>query len=153
MTKLLNEGNANPELDGKYEYRNVKRWSKKAPGKDLFNLDKIIFPINEGNAHWVCAVAFMQEKRIQMYDPMGSKAGYYLEAIFKYLLDEHKDKKKEEMPDSHEWVLVPTTDETPRQKNGKHSGNENNSGPFAAHSKFVDVERRLRLWGVYVHVC
>jgi len=33
MTKLLNEGNANPALEGKYEYRNVKRWSKKVPGK------------------------------------------------------------------------------------------------------------------------
>jgi hypothetical protein len=32
MTKLLNEGHTNPDLDGKYEYGNVKRWSKKVPG-------------------------------------------------------------------------------------------------------------------------
>lgn len=32
MTKLLNEGHTNPALDGKYEYKNVKRWSKKVPG-------------------------------------------------------------------------------------------------------------------------
>lgn len=63
MTKLLNEGN--PAMEGQYEYRNVKRWSKKVPGKDIFNLDKIFFPINQGRMHWVCAVAFMQEKRIQ----------------------------------------------------------------------------------------
>jgi hypothetical protein len=69
MTKLLNEGNA--ELEGTYEYRNVKRWSKKVPGKDIFNLDKIFFPINQGRMHWICAVAFMQEKRIQFYDSMG----------------------------------------------------------------------------------
>ena len=74
MTKLTNEGHHNPEIAGTYEYRNVKRWSKKVPGKDIFQLDKIIFPINVGEVHWVCAVAFMQEKRIQYYDSFVSKA-------------------------------------------------------------------------------
>ena len=32
MTKLLDEGNINPALDGVYNYTNVKRWSKKVPG-------------------------------------------------------------------------------------------------------------------------
>ena len=32
MTKLLDEGNINPALDGVYNYNNVKRWSKKVPG-------------------------------------------------------------------------------------------------------------------------
>jgi Ulp1 family protease len=32
MTKLLDEGNVNPALDGTYCYNNVKRWSKKVPG-------------------------------------------------------------------------------------------------------------------------
>lgn len=43
ITKLLNEGNANPALDGKYEYRNVKRWSKKVPGKVFLSLFFITF--------------------------------------------------------------------------------------------------------------
>ncbi len=33
ITSLLNEGHANPAKNGTYEYRNVKRWSKKVPGK------------------------------------------------------------------------------------------------------------------------
>jgi len=33
MTKLLNEGHADPAMDGQYEYRNVKRWSKKVQGE------------------------------------------------------------------------------------------------------------------------
>jgi Ulp1 family protease len=53
MTKLLNEGHTDPDKDGVYEYRNVKRWSKKVPGKDIFALDKIVFPINQ-----VCMVLF-----------------------------------------------------------------------------------------------
>jgi sentrin-specific protease 1 len=78
MTKLLNVGHSDPSLDGTYQYKNVKRWSKKAPGKDLFNLDKVIFPINENGMHWVCAVAFMQEKRIQFYDSFVSTSGALL---------------------------------------------------------------------------
>jgi hypothetical protein len=119
MTKLLNEGNTNVALDGKYDYRNVKRWSKNAPGKDIFKLDKIFFPINEGRMHWICAVAFVQERRIQMYDSMGSDGMHYLQSIFQYIKDEHQDKKKAPLPDVNDWELVPCTRETPRQRNGE----------------------------------
>lgn len=33
MTRLLNEGHKHPNINGTYEYNNVKRWSKKVPGK------------------------------------------------------------------------------------------------------------------------
>ena len=119
ITKLLNEGHSNPEIEGTYEFKNVKRWSKKVPGKDIFNLDKIIFPINQNNMHWLCAVAFMQEKRIQLYDSMGSRGLYYLKSIFRYIQDEHKAKKGSDLPDIDQWELVPTTSDTPRQRNGE----------------------------------
>ena len=116
ITGLLNEGsNTN---DGEYQYQNRKRWSKKVPGKDIFALDKIFFLINMGNMHWVCAVIFMQKKRIEMFDSMGSKGRRYLEALFQYLQDEHLDKKKTPLPDMDKWKLVSTQPETPRQKNG-----------------------------------
>lgn len=60
MTKLLNEGHQDPNVAGTYEYKNVKRWSKKVPGKDIFALDKVFFPINVGDVHWTCACAFIQ---------------------------------------------------------------------------------------------
>ena len=63
-------------------------------------------------------VAFMTEKRIQVYDSMGSSGRRYLDAIFRYLDDEHMDKKKERLPDKDEWVLVETTRDTPQQRNG-----------------------------------
>ena len=115
--RQINEGHS--EKDGVYEYKNVKRWSKKVPGKDIFNLDKIFFPINVGRMHWVCAVAFIQEKRIQFYDSMGADGRAYLEHIFRYLQDEHMDKKKCPLPDIDEWLLVECTHDTPRQGNGK----------------------------------
>ena len=41
ITKLLDEA-------GGYNYKNVKRWSRKVPGKDIFALDKIFFPGERG---------------------------------------------------------------------------------------------------------
>lgn len=147
ITSLLNEGHANPSKNGMYEFSNVKRWSKKVPGKssngdasffwfslqrahncaqlrtgkDLFNLDRIFFPINQNNMHWVCAVIFMQAKRIQFYDSLGGDGTHYLDALFRYVKDEHKDKKKCPLPDEDEWELVECTTDTPRQRNGTSS--------------------------------
>jgi hypothetical protein len=119
ITKLLNEGHSNPNIEGTYEYRNVKRWSKKVPGKDLSKLDKIVFPINEGRMHWLCAVAFIPQKRIEMYDSMGTSGLLYLESIFRYLQDDYMDKKGSPMPDVDEWKIVTCQRSTPRQRNGK----------------------------------
>ncbi len=117
VTKLLNEGHAS--LDGQYDYRNVKRWSKQVPGKDIFQLDKVFFPINQGQMHWLCACAFITEKRIEVYDSMGSSGQKYLNCIFQYLQDDYKDKKGTPMPDVDDWDLVPCRDGTPQQRNGK----------------------------------
>eukprot|EP00934_Nitzschia_sp_Nitz4_P005502 Nitzschia sp. Nitz4//scaffold3_size479765//115325//117029//NITZ4_000049-RA/size479765-augustus-gene-0.28-mRNA-1//-1//CDS//3329550605//5492//frame0 len=120
ITKLLNDGHATKH--GEYEYRNVKRWSKKAPGGDLFNLDKVFFPINAGQAHWLCACAFMTEKRIEVFDSMGGSLEVYLDAIFQYLQDDHLDKKKTPLPDIDQWTIVPCQESTPRQRNGFDCG-------------------------------
>ena len=149
---LQNEGHTSK--DGVYEYKNVKRWSKKVPGKrlfgrpkeafrdvhslefynvilslvtgcagkDIFKLDKIFFPINQGNMHWACAVAFMQQKRLQYFDSMGGDGMQYLSVLLRYLQDEHQDKKKEPLPDADDWELVPSSKDTPQQRNGTYDG-------------------------------
>jgi sentrin-specific protease 1 len=122
MTKLLNEGNADASKDGEYEYRNVKRWSKKVPGKDIFKLDKIFFPINQGRMHWMCAVIHMKEKQIQMYDSMGGSGMHYLKSLFQYVKDEHMDKKGTPLPDIEQWELVGYQSGTPCQRNGFDCG-------------------------------
>ena len=66
----------------------------------------------------MCAVVYMQERRIQFYDSLGDGGMSYLRHIFQYLQDEHQDKKKEPLPNLEEWRLVACTDDTPRQKNG-----------------------------------
>mmetsp|Transcript_63781 Transcript_63781/g.94737 ORF Transcript_63781/g.94737 Transcript_63781/m.94737 type:complete len:213 (-) Transcript_63781:408-1046(-) len=116
ITKLFDEGNA--ATQGKYNYNNVKRWSKRVPGKDLFKLDKIFFPVNAGGVHWCCAVVFMAEKRIQFYDSLGGGGMTYLRGLFQYLKDEHKAKKGCPLPDEDKWELVTCTEDTPFQQNG-----------------------------------
>jgi Ulp1 family protease len=49
---LNNEKNHNKTLHGMYNYGNVSRWSKKLPGKNIFNQKKIFIPININNWHW-----------------------------------------------------------------------------------------------------
>ena len=115
ITKILDDGRG-------YRYANVKRWSKKVPGKDIFNLDRIFFPVNVGGMHWTVAVAFMQEKRIQFFDSMCGSGIEYLEALFRYIKDEHKAKKGSPLPDEDEWELVECSPDTPQQENGFDCG-------------------------------
>ena len=115
---MFDEKNKDRKLQGKYNYNNVKRWGRKVPGKDIFNLKYIVVPINLGNLHWTSAVIFMEEKKIQYFDSMGGTDEAKLWGLFQYLKDEYKVKKGREM-DTAGWKLVPCTEETPRQRNGK----------------------------------
>ncbi len=103
------------KVRGKYNYKNVSKWSKKLPGKDNFNLKKIFIPINIENQHWTCIVIFMKEKRIQYYDSRTVGAGNsHMNDVLRYLVDEDKGqgcvKRKE-------WTLVPSTETVPKQDN------------------------------------
>jgi sentrin-specific protease 1 len=115
---LFDEKNNNPALRGRYSYKNVKRWSKKVPGKDIFNLKYIFCPINLDNMHWTSAVIYMEEKKIQYYDSLGGTDRKKLEGLLEYVKDEWKVKKGSEM-DGGEWRLVGCTEDTPRQLNGE----------------------------------
>ncbi len=57
-------------VGSEYNYKNITRWDKKAPGNNIFNLKKIYIIINIYSNHWVCIVIYMEEKRIQCYDSL-----------------------------------------------------------------------------------
>jgi hypothetical protein len=112
FTKALNEGHMDASKKGKYEYPNVKHWSQKVPGtyhncfhpilrcfhltltssvssstihplgKSLFNLDKILVPVNIGFHHWTLACIFMEKKCIQYYDSLNSGGDRYVHPFF-----------------------------------------------------------------------
>lgn len=48
-----------------YEYRKVARWTKKV---DIFDLQKVVVPVNINNAHWAIAVMYMQDEKIEYVD-------------------------------------------------------------------------------------
>ena len=100
----------------------MKRWSKKVAGGDIFKLDKIFWPVNLGNTHWTCLVAYMQEKKIIYYDSFGGAGSHYLEGTLRYFQDEWKAKGKEGDFNPEEWTLEGTPDHYPQQKNGFDCG-------------------------------
>ncbi len=102
-------------VQGKYNYKTVSRWSRKLPGRVIFNLRKKFIPINEKNRHWMCIMIFVKKKQIQHYDSTSFGAGKtYMDSILQYLVDEDKGQgrvKKEE------WTLVPSNESVPKQEN------------------------------------
>ena len=87
---------------GIYQYASVKRWTKKF---DIFEKEKIYFPINIGNAHWTLLVLFVQLRQIHYYDSMDGRGKKYLDTILQWVVDEGKE-KKEIVVDTSDWLLV-----------------------------------------------
>jgi Ulp1 family protease len=64
-------------------------------GGNIFQLDKLLIPLNIKKHHWLLAVVFMKERRVQIFDssPYCSTGNYshraYLTIIKNYLNDEH----------------------------------------------------------------
>ncbi|KAL7539154.1 hypothetical protein ACHAXR_009074, partial [Thalassiosira sp. AJA248-18] len=121
IQKMFDEKNNNKKLNGQYNYNNVKAWSTKVPGEDIFNLKYLVCPINRDNQHWTSAVIFMEEKRIQYYDSLGCTDWTKLNGLLQYLKDEHRVKNGGEL-DVKEWKLVACTSDTPRQRGGIDCG-------------------------------
>lgn len=99
------------------------RWTK---NHDMFAMDKIFFPINIKNSHWVLAVAFVSSKRIQYFDSLAAsgdkKQEIYLNAIQSWLSDESKSRNGVDINPS-EWRIVKSSHRnTPQQKNGVDCG-------------------------------
>lgn len=112
MNKLMDSG------DGTYNYNNVKRWSKKF---NIFRKLKVFCPINLKNTHWTMLVMYLQEKRIEYYDSMGSRGTRYLNGALQYLQDE-SIKVNESSFNPDEWELTSTTHHVPQQENGFDCG-------------------------------
>ena len=98
------------ECDGgikeEYNYKAVKRWSRKVPNGNIFELDKLLIPINRLNVHWVLVVVDIQQFTIKFYDsyteynnddhglddndPYKRPDKKYLDLVEKYLCDKYE---------------------------------------------------------------
>lgn len=85
------------------------------------------FPIHvktETTAHWMLAIAFVENHTLQLYDSRREGVRFagmeHLGTLRAYLRQEHEDKRGH--PDSRDWNLIPCTECTPRQQNDMDSG-------------------------------
>ena len=103
-------------------FRHTRRWSKSF---DIFDMEKIFFPINISNHHWVLVIALMQERRIIFRDALGAEGQKYVCVVFGYIIEEMKTRKGHVMlqEEQDEWVLeFEVPGDSPRQDNGFDCG-------------------------------
>ena len=68
-----------------YDFNNVERWSRHI---NIFEYDKLFFPLNNCNTHWCLAVVFIPLKLIRYYDSSSAVNGRrYCNWIKKWLSD------------------------------------------------------------------
>ena len=80
------------------------------PGKDMFALDTAFLIKNLDESHWTCAVIFMEDKRIQYYNSMGSNGHAYKTGLMRYLNYGWYTIKGGELPDSDKWNILGAVD-------------------------------------------
>ncbi|XP_050670354.1 sentrin-specific protease 1-like isoform X1 [Leptidea sinapis] len=94
----------------------LKRWTRKV---DIFAHDLMVIPVHLG-IHWCMSIIDFREKKISYMDSMGSPNNKCLDALLKYLRDEHQDKKGQPFDDSG-WSTANLKD-IPQQMNGSDCG-------------------------------
>ncbi|XP_045760698.1 sentrin-specific protease 1-like isoform X2 [Maniola jurtina] len=94
----------------------LKRWTRKV---DIFAHDLMVVPVHLG-VHWCLSLIKFREKKIHYLDSMGGRNQACLDALLKYLRDEHKDKKGQPFDDSG-WRTESLKD-IPQQMNGSDCG-------------------------------
>ena len=106
-------------------YKYSDKFSKNAPGGDLFKLRAIFVPVNFPGTHWILAVLYMNKKRIVIYDSLGPRHHILhvciQQRLLRYLGDEHQNKHNKLMPDLNHWRLDSIQPNTPCQNNSKAS--------------------------------
>jgi len=89
---------------GDFEYTRVMRWAKTI---NIFDLDKIFFPINFHESHWALLVADMPERVISYYCSTNLDGVKYCRHIMEWIKMEYFNQKKEHFSGS-DFILQNT---------------------------------------------
>lgn len=71
-------------------HKGVARWTRRV---DVFTKDKLIFPVNLGNSHWVAGCVDMRHRRIEYYDSMHTPNPHFFLHMRGWLSTEHEVKR------------------------------------------------------------
>ena len=71
---------------------------------DIFSHDLLIIPVHLG-MHWCLACVDLRRKAVRYFDSMLGNNNRGLDAILRYLRDEHADKKKQPL-DTGDWEAI-----------------------------------------------
>eukprot|EP00948_MAST-09A_sp_MAST-9A-sp1_P003234 g3234.t1 len=111
--------------DGSYNYKKVRKWTMRKNKFDIFSsaMERLLIPVNVGNSHWTLLCCHMKKKEIWYIDSMGGSGTRWRTAIFRYLQDEHMDKKGAPLPDIDDWKSYSLGSRgSPQQRNGYDCG-------------------------------
>lgn len=53
--------------DGRYDYERVQTWAKRC---DMLEAEKLVFPINVNDNHWVMVVIYVKKKEMHFLDSL-----------------------------------------------------------------------------------
>ncbi len=121
FTKLMNEGHVNRDIEGSYDYNNVRNWVKKRiEGKKVSDMSTLVMFQNQGRLHWVCYGVFLEKKIIQEFDSLGGGDVRALMNIYHWLHDSMQSEGQELI--STDWCLYKSRDDNPLQGNGFDCG-------------------------------
>lgn len=120
--KLLQQNHKDVRIRNKYDFENVKSWTK---SDNPFHKSKLFFPINHNNSHWTLLVVFIDKKEIRYYNSLNSGGLAFMKHIFHWLQDVvvHLKLKNIEVNES-DWKFIDTDDnqDVPKQTNGFDCG-------------------------------
>ncbi|XP_053625390.1 sentrin-specific protease 1-like isoform X2 [Plodia interpunctella] len=94
----------------------LRRWTRKV---DIFANDLMVVPVHLG-VHWCMSIIDFRKKQVSYLDSMGGRNQACLDALLKYLKDEHQDKKGQPF-DASGWKGECLKD-IPQQMNGSDCG-------------------------------
>ena len=105
---------------GGYNYKIVRRWTKKLTAVKLPDYDYCFIPIHVQHSHWCLACINFQAKRILYYDSLRGPDYGVMQHLLQYVHDESMDKLQRPV-NMDEWQLE-LVEKVPHQLNGFDCG-------------------------------
>ena len=73
----------------------MERMTKKLTSAEgnIFQVQKMVMPVNVGGGHWALIVAYMKERKLRSFDSMNSKHGAVMEMLLKHFEAEARQRR------------------------------------------------------------